>query len=292
MGIDFKEIPPSNQKGSNQDTWEFFAEDFLMKMGYQIIQGPSRGRDGGVDLIIQEESNQKPIKWLVSCKHNANSGKSVTKADETDLLDRLARFECNGFMTVYSTIANSSLSEYFSTVRNKGYLLKEFDSGKIAKHILGNPIMDTTFCHYFPKSYKNWKENFGTPEPVNLVRNWIKKEGFFDPDLIERIFGSIGSFIKCVRLNFSFEEAIKESDLEFIQVYEVYDYKSSESLRNCAQFLLEKGVPNRLNNNWIYTGMGSHPKELWVLTDEYYICTPEYLKRLEKMYSNLKPLIN
>jgi hypothetical protein len=54
MIIDFKEIPEANKADGNQDTFEFFARDFLENLGYEILIHPTRGADGGKDMIVKE----------------------------------------------------------------------------------------------------------------------------------------------------------------------------------------------------------------------------------------------
>jgi Holliday junction resolvase-like predicted endonuclease len=93
MTLDFKEIPQGNIANGQQDTFELFARDFFEKLGFEILQHPSRGADGKKDLIVMEVIKSKTgiikIKWLVSCKHKAHSGKSVSEDDEINILERI-----------------------------------------------------------------------------------------------------------------------------------------------------------------------------------------------------------
>ena len=59
--IDFREIPVANSGKGDQDYFELFARDFFWSLGYVIDQGPSRGADGGRDLIVVE-----PLDGIVS----------------------------------------------------------------------------------------------------------------------------------------------------------------------------------------------------------------------------------
>src|SRR3972149_1526333 len=103
--IDFCEIPLGNKSTGMQDTFELFARDFLEYMGYIIVQGPDRGADGGKDIIVKEIrkgiGGESEIKWLVSCKHKAHSGRSVGTADEIDIPGRVASNGCQGFIGFY-----------------------------------------------------------------------------------------------------------------------------------------------------------------------------------------------
>lgn len=156
--IDFKEIPPGNAQGDEQDIFELFARDFFEARGYEILKSPSRGSDGGRDLIIGEAISGKVTKttrkWLVSCKHNAHSGSSVSKLVESDVRDRLERHDCDGFVAFYSTIPSSDLSEYFDSIESSTDVLR-YDGKRIEKEILADAnLVESVARRYFPKSYE------------------------------------------------------------------------------------------------------------------------------------------
>jgi len=52
--IDFTEIPVANTGKGDQDTCELFARDFFVALEFGVEENPSRGADGGKDLIIAE----------------------------------------------------------------------------------------------------------------------------------------------------------------------------------------------------------------------------------------------
>ncbi len=113
--IDFTEIPKANTGSGDQDTYEKFCRDFLHELGFSIIQEPSRGADGGMDLKV-EEMRKGPfgitkIHWLVSCKHYAHSTKSITPQIEQDILDRVKSNHCQGFLGFYSTTVSTGLQK-------------------------------------------------------------------------------------------------------------------------------------------------------------------------------------
>src|SRR5262245_473324 len=110
--LDFKEIPAPNIATGSQDTFELFARDFLEFIGYRVLIGPDRGSDRGRDLIVLETrggvGGETLINWLVSCKHKAHSGRSVTLIDEQDISDRVQTHSCDGFLGFYSTLPAAS----------------------------------------------------------------------------------------------------------------------------------------------------------------------------------------
>jgi hypothetical protein len=116
--LDFSEIPQAKGGSTGSDAFEQFTAELLKLMGYKEVRGPSRCPDGGRDLIVEEIrkgiSKNTKIRWLVSCKHFAHSGKSVGVGDESDISDRINQHKCDGFLGVYSTLPSTSLEERFA----------------------------------------------------------------------------------------------------------------------------------------------------------------------------------
>lgn len=172
--IDFTEIPSANTGNGDQDTFELFARDFFKNLGYEIIEEPARGADNGRDLIIGEifESNltkQTEVKrWLVSCKHYAHSGNSVTGKDEQDIKDRIMAHRCNGFIGFYSTVPNESLKFKLSNVESV-----IFDKQKIEEFLKKEKSLAITFGSYFPKSYKNYLDTEVSFKPLEIFDEYF-----------------------------------------------------------------------------------------------------------------------
>ncbi len=139
MILDFKEIPIANSGSGEQDTFELFARDFLQAIGYKIIQHPDRGADGKKDLIVQESriglSGSTNVKWLVSCKHYAHTGKSVSDTDEPNILDRVATHQCDGFLGFYSTLPATSLGRILDSLKSR-IETQHFDKEQIESKLL------------------------------------------------------------------------------------------------------------------------------------------------------------
>src|SRR5579875_2327365 len=85
-----------------------------MFLGYEVVTGPDRGADGGRDIVVEEVrtglSGETRIRWLVSCKHFAHSGRAVGLSDETDISDRVRSKRCHGFLGFCSRPASSGLA--------------------------------------------------------------------------------------------------------------------------------------------------------------------------------------
>lgn len=153
--IDFKEIV-------NGEDWELFARDFLKEIGFRIESEVSRGADGGKDLIISETTkgieNTYHFRWLVSCKHYANSDKSINETIEPNILDRCQSFNVDGFIGFYSTLASSGLANRLDNLKINSKIREYqiYDRRKI-ESILISKGFSFLCLRYFPESYKKIK---------------------------------------------------------------------------------------------------------------------------------------
>ncbi|AEO48657.1 restriction endonuclease [Rhodospirillum rubrum] len=96
--------------------WEWFAQDILFHLGFIVHVGPSEGADDGLDMIVERNN----VKYLVSCKHNHKSKKSVGVRDEQDIRDRVEQHKCKGFIAFYSVGATTALKKKIASLENAG----------------------------------------------------------------------------------------------------------------------------------------------------------------------------
>lgn len=151
--ISFKEIPPGNRAGNEQDEFELFARDLLEASGLEVVEGPARGADGGRDLIaverLQGSISNSDKRWLVSAKHFAHSGRSVSDGDEPDPIGRVSKFDCDGFLGVYSTVASSGLDNTFTQLADRLDTLI-LDRGRIENMLVNDARLRPVLDKYFP----------------------------------------------------------------------------------------------------------------------------------------------
>lgn len=170
--LDFKEIPEAHITTGLQDTFELFARDFLAFMGYDIITDPDRGADGGVDLIVEEKRSgvggETIIRWLVSCKHKAHSGKSVSPTDDGNISDRVIANKCQGFIGFYSTLASSGQSRNLEGMK-PNIESQIYDKEKIEKELVHSARGLKIAERYFPLSLAAWKTE--NPEPAKIFQD-------------------------------------------------------------------------------------------------------------------------
>jgi hypothetical protein len=170
--LDFSEIPPAKSGSAGSDTFEQFTAELLKLIGFEEVRGPSRGPDGGKDLIVEEVrrgiSRNTRIRWLVSCKHFIHSGKAVGVSDEPDISDRVNQHRCEGFLGVYSTVPSTALEE---RLQQQPFEFQLLTPEQIEKYILDNLQGIKLAERFFPKSIKHWsREN---PRPAELFSDKI-----------------------------------------------------------------------------------------------------------------------
>ena len=219
MIINFKEIPLANSGEGNQDTFENFAKEFLELYGFQIIESPSRGADGGLDLKVKEVRSGiggfTDVIWLVSCKHFAHSGKAISGNHELNISDRVRSNKCNGFIGFYSSVPSSGLIRNFSGLSDIEF--KIFDKEDIEKEIIGINKMERLFARYFPESYKKWINSFYYTEPIGLVEYFFEKEYVGEGYLLKNICGNTGRLIKELRVTNTLKDLIHKEGFEIIE---------------------------------------------------------------------------
>ncbi len=166
--IDFKEIPEAG-KGPDRDDWEMFAQEFLRALGFEILIPPARGPDGGRDILaveyVEGRLGLRKIRWLVSCKHKAHSGRAVLVADENNFGDRLARFHADGFLGFYSTMATQGVVDFLENLfTDERRTFQILGPKTIESHLTSEPAMRLQlFRRFFPKSYERWMQAGDAP---------------------------------------------------------------------------------------------------------------------------------
>ncbi|WP_133718635.1 restriction endonuclease [Methylocaldum gracile] len=167
--LDFKEIPEAHIATGEQDQFELFAREFLSNLGYKILSGPDRGADGGKDLVVEEKrvgvGGETCIRWLVSCKHKAHSGKSVSPQDESNIRDRVESNKSHGFIGFYSTLPSSGLAKVLKGLREKSEV-QVFDNEKIERELLHSSDGMRLAGRFFPNSIERWKTE--NPKPAKI----------------------------------------------------------------------------------------------------------------------------
>lgn len=150
--IDFSEVKDGDQ-------WELFARDFFVAQGLVVESTPSRGPDGGKDILVSEQQvgkiGTRKFTWLVSCKNNAISGKSVGVSHEQNILERIRQHHADGFIGFYSTIASAALNNRLESLKESSDVLDfVIYDARLIEHYFITDSMSKIALRYFPEGYK------------------------------------------------------------------------------------------------------------------------------------------
>lgn len=150
--LDFKEI-----KG--EPAGESF-EGLIRLLGERVglvVHWTGRGSDRGRDLIFVESQrgplSVTPIRWLVSCKDNSDSNKSVSEKDIGGILDKVRQHGCQGFLLATTTTASTGLKELLDKLDlscGGEIQTKVWDRFDITKMLMERECADL-LLQFFPK---------------------------------------------------------------------------------------------------------------------------------------------
>ncbi|MCT8467813.1 restriction endonuclease [Chromohalobacter canadensis] len=162
--FDFKEISQGNVADGNQDHFELFAQDLLKAKGFYVERSVTRGRDGKKDMIVSEVMKgavgEKKVFALVSCKHNAHSGKSVNDVIFDNVNSVLQQYDCEVFIGFYSTVVSSGVEEELQRHKDsrasslKGYHI--VDRSVIVEWLVETAETLNVFKRHMPVSYRRY----------------------------------------------------------------------------------------------------------------------------------------
>ena len=232
--VDFKEIPEAHIASGKQDTFELFCQEFMKYMGMEIISSPDRGADGGADLICKESRTGtfgvSEVIWLVSCKHKAHSGNSVTPTDEQNIRDRLEQHNANGFIGFYSTLPSAGLNTRLENYK-ENFEIMVLNSEEIEDRLLESPRGRELFKRFFGNSFEKWNRNtikaaklFNEYEPLACTH--------CGKDILsEEVLGNKGALIGMVR-DTEFSKANDYHIDKFVDIYFACKGKCDRSLEH------------------------------------------------------------
>jgi hypothetical protein len=144
------------------DDFETFCLEFFKSLrGMTVFEQISRGADNGIDLGVEETcADGSTIRWLVSCKHRAHSNAAVTEEQENNILERVFKWKCGGFIPFYTTIPSSKVKALIEGVENAGKRVDWYLKDRIERELLGSAEGVRMAARYFPKSMVNHYSTF------------------------------------------------------------------------------------------------------------------------------------
>ncbi len=152
--IDFTELPEDGVK------FEQLIRELLVLEGFET-HWTGVGQDGGRDLVVTEklkgELSEYERKWLISCKHTANSGKSLGREQAGNITEDCRAIGAEGYILVCSTQPTASLVTRLTEIEKKQNIITKFwDSIEIEKR-LSKPNTFSLIHTFFLESSKRYR---------------------------------------------------------------------------------------------------------------------------------------
>lgn len=175
--VDFRELPAQSRDGHLSDAFELFAREFFEALGFRVTEHPARGTDLGRDLVLDDvlvgKFATESMRWIVSVKHNAHSGRSVQPRDEPDPKGAVDAAQAHGFVGFYSTLPSTHLRNRLAGLR--GVKVKIYDHAAIERELL-RPDMEDLFRRFFPKSWMRRRDAEDAPLVVSADHDPVRPE--------------------------------------------------------------------------------------------------------------------
>lgn len=141
---------------------ERLTREIFSREGFEV-HWTGKGPDGGRDLIVIEKV-QGPLskfrrKWLVQCKHNAHSGKSIGKDEANSLITDCERIKAQGYLMVCTTSLSSGLIQAYEELKEQRNMFIDYwDEVRLEDRLL-KPTNFQLINQFFPISSKSvgWK---------------------------------------------------------------------------------------------------------------------------------------
>jgi hypothetical protein len=163
--------PPADQKPSPES------------LGHTVVavshsgRGADEGRDLTVTTWVSDCVLARQFTWLVQCKHNAKSKRSVQLRDfgnDPFFADIVAQHDADGYLLVCSTRPSKNLQSRFDALtKNDGnhYHFVIWDGAKVREEAHKHPDLIKQF---FPDYYRTY---FQKEIEFEDVMGWIQREG-------------------------------------------------------------------------------------------------------------------
>jgi HJR/Mrr/RecB family endonuclease len=134
--LDFKEL------SVNGDDFELLIRELLYNKGLEVYWS-GKDQDGGKDLLCIERQEScfknSSKRWLIQCKHNAHSGKSVGIGDLDNIVDSCTEHNATGYLLVCSTYPSSGVVKRLEGIQNSGTITTAFWDCKVLERELLKP---------------------------------------------------------------------------------------------------------------------------------------------------------
>jgi len=238
---------------------ELLARELLFRRGFSV-HWSGKGADGGRDLICVEYRDSFLLpdskRWLVQCKHNAVSGKSVGIGDLDSIVDSCKQHSCTAYLLVCSTYPSSAVVQRLEAIAQApGSIQTTFWDAVRIERLLSTPSNWSLAQRFFPKSAGALGWNvYATTSP----NRWVVNHRGYYFHLSNRIGSSHDYHFESIDKRLDEIETIKLPEDHFIRVRSIwFDDKNGAYSWNLDYMAPSSNQPNETILQTIERALGS-----------------------------------
>ena len=170
--LDFKELSTSRASSPAGEDLEGLVRELGKRLGLSP-DWAGRGSDQGRDLFFIERRKgvlgSEDLRWLVSCKDFANSGRSVSEHDVGSVSDKVRQHSADGFLLVTTTTASTGLKAVLDAFHTQGSVkTKVWDRHELEDFLLQDAHLDLV-KRYLPQSYAAFRRLSSLPQALEAL---------------------------------------------------------------------------------------------------------------------------
>jgi hypothetical protein len=170
--LDFKELSTSRSSSPAGED----LEGLVRELGKRLRLDPNwagRGTDQGRDLFFKERRKgvfgSEDLRWVVSCKDFANSGRSVSEHDVGSVVDKITQHSADGFLLVTTTTASTGLKAMLDAIHAQGQIKTHvWDRHELENWLLQDAHIDLVKRH-LPLSYAAFRRLSSLPQALEAL---------------------------------------------------------------------------------------------------------------------------
>jgi hypothetical protein len=259
--VDFRELP------NDGTAFEQFIREICLVSDLHP-EWTGKGPDQGRDLLVTEQALGAiaPFKrrWLVQCKHFAQSGRSVGREDVGSIVDDCRQAGAEGYLLACSTQVSSSLAAKLKELagREENHLVAAVWDGVDLEKRLSEPRCFSLGHLFFPKSFAAtpWKlYNTGAPN------KWTAHFKTYFLILSSRISGRYPDLTECEYIVSLLEQLKPKQEAELIRPRTIYFDDKHSDFTVFADYLVPHDTEPSLSpadfNTILRDGEGLHTDE-------------------------------
>ena len=170
--LDFKELSISRAGSPPGEDLEALARELGRRLGLEP-EWSGRGADQGRDLFFTERRTgalgSENVRWLVSCKDFARSGRSVSEGDVGSVSDKLAQHRADAFLLVTTTTASTGLKAVLDGMHAGGAAKTQvWDRHELERLLLQHAHLDLV-RRYLPLSHEAFHRLGSLPQALRTL---------------------------------------------------------------------------------------------------------------------------